>query len=77
MPQQAPRSRTMMVFPLRTQRTYSAGTLIVEEANTDRTFVTTGQAVLKFLTPDATFAASWSLKSPPSTDDPGRVPVRG
>ena len=60
--------------PTSDARTYSAGTLIAEQANTDRTFVTTGQAVLKFLTADATFAASWSLKSPPSTDDPGRVP---
>ena len=60
--------------PASDARTYSAGTLIVEEANTDRTFVTTGQAVLKFLTPNATFAASWSLKSPPSKDDPARVP---
>ena len=61
--------------PTSDARTYSAGTLIVEEANTDRTFVTTGQAVLKFLTADATFAASWSLKSPPSMDDPSRVDV--
>ena len=47
------------------KRTYTGGTLIVEEKNTDRAFVTTGQALLKFLTSDATFAASWSLKSPP------------
>ena len=50
-------------------RTYAGGTLIVEEKNTDRTFVTTGQAVLKFLTAESTFAASWSLKSPASMDD--------
>ncbi len=61
--------------PTSDARTYSAGTLIVEEANTDRTFVTTGQAVLKFLTASSTFAASWSLKSPPSTDDPSRVNI--
>lgn len=47
-------------------RTYEGGTLIVEEKNTDRTFVTTGQAVVKYITPSATFGASWSLKSPPS-----------
>ena len=52
--------------PARDNRTYQGGTLIVEEKNTDRAFVTTGQALLKFVTPDATFAASWSLKSPPS-----------
>ena len=48
------------------ERTYKGGTLIVEKASTDRAFVTTGQALLKFLTPNATFAASWSLKSPPA-----------
>ena len=48
------------------ERTYKGGTLIVEKASTDRAFVTTGQALLKFLTPNSTFAASWSLKSPPS-----------
>ena len=31
-----------------------------------RTFVVTGRAVLKYITPDQTFAASWTLKSPPS-----------
>ena len=56
------------------KRTYKGGTLIVEKASTDRAFVTTGQALLKFLTPNATFAASWSLKSPPS---PGRRTKRG
>ena len=52
--------------PTKDERTYTAGTLIVEEASEDRSFVTTGQALLKFLTADSTFAASWSLKSPPS-----------
>jgi hypothetical protein len=52
--------------PAKDERTYEGGTLIVEKASTDRAFVTTGQALLKFVTPDATFAASWSLKSPPS-----------
>ena len=54
------------------ERTYTAGTLIVEEAGTTRTFVTTGRALLKFITPDSTFAASWTLKSPPSPDDDGQ-----
>ena len=52
--------------PAKDNRTYEGGTLIVEEKNTDRGFVITGQALLKFLTPTSTFAASWSLKSPPS-----------
>ena len=59
--------------PAKDVRTYAAGTLIVEEKNTERTFVTTGQALLKFLTPGSTFGASWSLKSPASTDDPARA----
>ena len=54
------------------KRTYKAGTLIMEEATSTRTFVTTGRALLKFITPDATFAASWTLKSPPSPDDDGQ-----
>ena len=53
--------------PARDNRTYVGGTLIVEEKNTDRAFVTTGQALLKYLTPSATFGASWSLKSPASS----------
>ncbi len=52
--------------PAKDERTYEGGTLIVEKASTDRAFVTTGQALLKFLTANSTFAASWSLKSPPS-----------
>ena len=52
--------------PTSDKRTYKAGTLIVEEATADRSFVTTGQVLLKFITPTSTFAASWSLKSPPS-----------
>ena len=55
--------------PASDERTYAAGTMIVEEPNTERTFVTTGQALLKFITPGSTFAASWSLKSPASTPD--------
>ena len=52
--------------PTKDERTYTAGTLIVEEATQDRAFVTTGQALLKFINPSSTFAASWSLKSPAS-----------
>ena len=55
-------------------RVYTGGTLIVEEKTAPtRTFVVTGRAVLKYITPDQTFAASWTLKSPPSdtTDDEG------
>ena len=50
--------------PIKNERTFKAGTLIVEQKNTIRSFVTTGQSVLKFITSDSTFAASWSLKSP-------------
>ena len=60
--------------PVEDVRTYTAGTLIVEEKNTNRTFVTTGRALLKFITPQSTFAASWTLKSPASgTADDGDV----
>ena len=57
--------------PATDKRTYTTGTL-VEEQLTDatspstRTFVTTGQAVLKFITAESTFAASWSLGAPAS-----------
>ena len=61
--------------PTSDERSYTTGTLVVEEANTDRTFVTTGQLVLKFLTADSTFAASWSLKSDPSKDDTAREAI--
>ena len=59
--------------PIENDRTYTAGTLVTEEMNSERTFVTTGQALLKLLLPDATFAASWSLKSPPSPNDDRRI----
>ena len=61
--------------PIKNDRTYEAGTLVLEEMNSDRTFVITGQALLKLLLPDATFAASWSLKSPPSSNDPARTMI--
>ncbi len=47
-------------------RTFNAGTLVMDEKATDRAFVTTGRALLKFITPGSTFAASWTLKSPSS-----------
>jgi hypothetical protein len=53
--------------PVKDERTYMGGTLIVEEMSTNRTFVTTGRALLKFITADSTFAASWTLKSPVNT----------
>ena len=59
-------------------RTYTGGTLIVEEETAPtRTFVTTGRALLKFLTPDSTFAASWTLKSPTANamEDTGTAPT--
>ncbi len=52
--------------PTEDKRTYEAGTLIVEEKDTTRNFVTVGSALLKFITADSTFAASWTLKSPPN-----------
>ena len=55
--------------PVSDERTFTGGTLIVEEKSQTRAFVTTGRALLKFLTPDSTFAASWTLKSPPSPMD--------
>ena len=55
--------------PVEDKRTYTAGTLIVEEMSADRSFVTTGRALLKFITPSSTFAASWTLKSPASPMD--------
>ena len=53
-------------IPTSDERTYEAGTLIVEEPDTMRSFVTVGTALLEFTTPTATFAASWTLKSPPN-----------
>jgi len=50
-------------IPARDYRTYKAGTLIVEMGSSDRTFVTTGQALIKFLTPNSSYAASWPLGS--------------
>ena len=55
--------------PITAERTYKAGTLVMEQQDSMRSFVTTGQALLKFVTPDSSFAASWSLKSPPDAGD--------
>ena len=33
--------------PIKNDRTYKAGTLVMEEMNSDRTFITTGQALLE------------------------------
>ena len=41
--------------PVSDERTYTAGTLIVSEKSTDRAFVTTGRALLKFITPEFDF----------------------
>ena len=60
--------------PVSDKRTYTAGTLIVEEKSSSRTFVTTGRALLKFITPASTFAASWAMLAPLSrTDEDGNV----
>ena len=53
-------------IPVEDERTYDTGTLYIEQVDADRTFVTVGRAIVKVLTPDATFGASWTLKSPPS-----------
>lgn len=45
-------------------RTYVGGTLVGEKEGV-RTFVTVGQAVLRYITPGSTFGASWWLASPP------------
>ena len=49
--------------PTKDERTYTAGTLTLEQANTERSFVTTAQVVLTFITAESTFGASWSLKA--------------
>ena len=47
--------------PTQDKRSFIGGTLVVEKETSRRTFVTAGQAVLRFLTPNSTFAASWWL----------------
>ena len=52
--------------PTTNERTYEAGTVLIEQEDSRRVFVTVGSALLKFITADSTFAASWTLKSPPN-----------
>ena len=61
--------------PTKDERTYTAGTLVVEAEAVaivnevgypDRAYVTTGQVVLKFVTAESTFAASWPLNAAPA-----------
>ena len=47
--------------PTQDKRSFIGGTLVVEKETSHRTFVTAGQAVLRFLTPTSAFAASWWL----------------
>ncbi len=51
--------------PTKDERTYTGGTLVAEKEGV-RTFVTAGQAVLRHITPNSTFGASWWLASPPA-----------
>jgi len=53
-------------IPVEDERTYTAGTLHLEETSQNRAFVTSGRAVLVFVTQTSTFGASWSLTSPSS-----------
>ena len=48
-------------IPTQDQRSFIGGTLVVEKETANRTFVTAGQVVVRFLTPDSAFAASWWL----------------
>lgn len=52
--------------PATDRRTFQAGTLVVEEKDASRTFVTTGRAVVWLVTPKGAFAASWSLTPLPA-----------
>ena len=47
--------------PTTDERTFTTGTVVIEKGDTDRVYVTTGQVILKFETPAATFGASWML----------------
>ena len=50
--------------PTSDEREYTGGTQVAEQTSQTRNFVTVGRALLKFITADSTFAASWTLKSP-------------
>ena len=47
--------------PTQDQRSFIGGTPVVEKETANRTFVTAGQVVVRFLTPQSAFAASWWL----------------
>ena len=47
--------------PAQDKRRFIGGTLVVEKETANRTFVTAGQVVVKFLSPQSAFAASWWL----------------
>ena len=51
--------------PATDKRTYTGGTLYIEEKDTMRSFVTTGSLIVKYITPMSSFAASWPLDSSP------------
>lgn len=48
-------------IPATDRRTFQAGSLLIEEKDTSRTFVTSGRAVVQLITPGGAFAASWPL----------------
>ena len=47
--------------PTQDKRSFIGGTLVVEKETANRTFVTAGQVIVRFLTPHSAFAASWWL----------------
>ena len=47
--------------PTQDKRSYIGGTLVVEKDAANRTFVTVGQVIVKYLTPKSAFGASWWL----------------
>ncbi len=47
--------------PSQDKRSFIGGTVVVEKETANRTFVTTAQFVLKFVTPNSAFGASWWL----------------
>ena len=47
--------------PTQDKRSFIGGTVVVEKETANRTFVTAGQVVVRFLTPHSAFGASWWL----------------
>ena len=47
--------------PTQDKRSFIGGTVVVEKGTENRTFVTAGQFVLKYITPNSAFGASWWL----------------